>query len=516
MGAKLQYYLQVGARVFGPYDEQTVRGKLASGAIEPEILASTDRVNWAPVCSVLDSVSRASSVSDRFSDSDDGALSQSSNRATRTIEPQETDSHEKPPRNAGGVQEWYVAPDGKTGYGVFSAGELVEMLRSKEITMDALIWRGNEPARAIQEEPEIVRLVALENARAAARGETQAEPRSFGRAPLDDSQNSAPKTSKNGVLARGAFDSILNREKKETDLNGVVNDLFVKIGGKAIYGPFSAAKVCESYDTGLFDDSAFIWRKGGEQKRLGDVIERLKFETRPIEQLYGGFESNAAPNAPSIPIEAREKIQEYDRKATNAYAISWISLAAAAVIYIAAALFCLVLYAQEEATTAREMFSGLRGLMLVGSFGISAILFIVGGAAGACLVYYFWKAIPEEYAQVTPARAVVFLFAPIFNLYWIFVVFRKGAIAANLAVRDASAKGGLGVQEYPPTINDGLATVLCIFAVLGLGVGIPLPMFLIGHPWLTTKMWKTGMWLNAAKVAGRFRNDGLASTNCGE
>ena len=60
----------------------------------------------------------------------------------------------------------------------------------------------------------------------------------------------------------------------------------------------------------------------------------------------------------------------------------------------------------------------LTGLIIAVSAGISAIAWLV-------LLYRYWKFLPAGEACTTPAKAVGYLFIPVFNLYWIFVSFWK-------------------------------------------------------------------------------------------
>lgn len=56
--------------------------------------------------------------------------------------------------------------------------------------------------------------------------------------------------------------------------------------------------------------------------------------------------------------------------------------------------------------------------------GVLAVLFLVplilNLIFSAKLHYRCWKAIPEEFARMTPGKAVGYLFIPFFNLYWLF------------------------------------------------------------------------------------------------
>ena len=48
-----------------------------------------------------------------------------------------------------------------------------------------------------------------------------------------------------------------------------------------------------------------------------------------------------------------------------------------------------------------------------------------GSIAAIVLLYRYWKFLPAEEAETTPAKAVGYLFIPIFNLYWSFVAYVK-------------------------------------------------------------------------------------------
>lgn len=52
-----------------------------------------------------------------------------------------------------------------------------------------------------------------------------------------------------------------------------------------------------------------------------------------------------------------------------------------------------------------------------------ALLFVTGAVFGLVLLYRWWATLPPGWRRTTPARAVGFLFIPLFNLYWFFVAF---------------------------------------------------------------------------------------------
>jgi predicted Ser/Thr protein kinase len=56
---------------------------------------------------------------------------------------------------------------------------------------------------------------------------------------------------------------------------------------------------------------------------------------------------------------------------------------------------------------------------------------VIGGVSWSILHYSCWKALPKKYRATTPARALGFLFIPLFNCYWAFVTFPKLASGFN-------------------------------------------------------------------------------------
>ena len=60
----------------------------------------------------------------------------------------------------------------------------------------------------------------------------------------------------------------------------------------------------------------------------------------------------------------------------------------------------------------------------------------IGGVFWSILHYSCWKALPEKYRATTPAKALGFLFIPLFNFYWAFVTFPKLASGFNALKRD--------------------------------------------------------------------------------
>jgi hypothetical protein len=66
-----------------------------------------------------------------------------------------------------------------------------------------------------------------------------------------------------------------------------------------------------------------------------------------------------------------------------------------------------------------------------------------GAAMCACfmvVLYMYWRGIPEGSRRISPKVAVIFMFVPIFNLYWCFVAFCALAEDANRCLAGRSGK----------------------------------------------------------------------------
>lgn len=90
---------------------------------------------------------------------------------------------------------------------------------------------------------------------------------------------------------------------------------------------------------------------------------------------------------------------------------------------------------------------------------IGFLLIIYAVVIQCSLIHYLWRALQGRGARTSPAKAVGFLFIPIYNFYWIFQAFWGWAVDFNKYTRQS----GLTLPNMP----EGLALTLCIFAVLG-------------------------------------------------
>jgi len=88
--------------------------------------------------------------------------------------------------------------------------------------------------------------------------------------------------------------------------------------------------------------------------------------------------------------------------------------------------------------------------------GLCALLYI--GFVTCFFVYKIWSIIPPDSADITPAKAVGFLFIPLFNMYWVFQVFWGFSHRYNRFVR----------ESYPnaPVVPENFFLGFSVLAVL--------------------------------------------------
>ena len=72
------------------------------------------------------------------------------------------------------------------------------------------------------------------------------------------------------------------------------------------------------------------------------------------------------------------------------------------------------------------------------------------------LIYKLWSVIPPERAKTTPGMAIGFMFIPLFNIYWIFIVYY---------VLSQNMNDVLQSQGRPRSVNETIPLVYCITVV---------------------------------------------------
>jgi hypothetical protein len=97
--------------------------------------------------------------------------------------------------------------------------------------------------------------------------------------------------------------------------------------------------------------------------------------------------------------------------------------------------------------------------VLIGSL-FSIYAFIVF----AVLVYKMWKITSPDFARTSPAKAVGFLFIPIFQLYWLFIAIWGWTKDFNAFLRQRQSD-----SQYAP---EGLSLAVAIFWLIGTTIGV--------------------------------------------
>ncbi|MBO4303421.1 MAG: hypothetical protein J6A21_02430 [Lentisphaeria bacterium] len=161
----------------------------------------------------------------------------------------------------------------------------------------------------------------------------------------------------------------------------------------------------------------------GEEKHAAESTVREEEEKSvSLPEGEGNGEAASAP-------ESEESEQELCfkngavRSLDVMFKLWWISLVVLGVFGVFAIIFlvaCII---------AAVLKSKAMTVLFMLPMGIS-ILFCAGcvtsgSIAAIVLLYRYWKFLPAEEAETTPAKAVGYFFIPLFNLYWSFVAYVK-------------------------------------------------------------------------------------------
>jgi hypothetical protein len=118
--------------------------------------------------------------------------------------------------------------------------------------------------------------------------------------------------------------------------------------------------------------------------------------------------------------------------------------------------------------------------VMVGISCAAEIIIILYTLMQFLLLYRFWQLIQDGKAGTTPARAIGFLFIPIFNLYWFFRVYFGLDLDLNRYIsRHFDNQPGVEVRKAHPLI--ALVYLLCAF-----GGGVALYSFIFSKLFTAT------------------------------
>lgn len=104
----------------------------------------------------------------------------------------------------------------------------------------------------------------------------------------------------------------------------------------------------------------------------------------------------------------------------------------------------------------------------------AALILGIGGAVvWWVFVYRMWASIPDDYARMTPGKAVGLSFIPAFNIYWIFPVFRGFAKDFNRLI----AQRSLDIRPLPVALFTAFPILLIASAVFSRFPVVYLPLW---------------------------------------
>ena len=189
-------------------------------------------------------------------------------------------------------------------------------------------------------------------------------------------------------------------------------------------GPVESAEVERLIRDGQISRSTKVWREG-----MADWQPAIQTELRGI------FQKSLPPPIEPPPVAAAPQVD--DAKRLNTWFMGyWICLAAIPPVGI-------VGFVLPEALVSVPLF-------IVAVFGFAAL----AAMFGLLIIRKLWSLIPANQARTTPSKAVVFLFIPLFNLYWIFIAIHGLAKALNIEISRNSIEN--------KKVNQALSLSLCI------------------------------------------------------
>lgn len=164
------------------------------------------------------------------------------------------------------------------------------------------------------------------------------------------------------------------------------------------------------------------------------------------------------------PSLSRQQVSSLKKRAKKSAASQWLSkryrsFSRNYILGIILLIVGLTFFAAEEVW---DDFSSYRERQMFAFFMLSGAFFLLISTISALrILYKSWSLIQHAGARTTPARAVGFLFIPIFNLYWVFVAYRGLTVEMNNYLLD-HAKTRVRIAK------EGTAQNYCIMNILTL------------------------------------------------
>lgn len=260
---------------------------------------------------------------------------------------------------------------------------------------------------------------------------------------------------------------------------------YIESGGRAL-GPFELATMREMLSKGKIRSDAQIsadmvsWKKATEFTELfGPAAPQTPRQTpqppqpppAPAPVQIQEPPASAPPTPPPLPKEfqlhAERKVHsakkpkgELPQKMSSRYFWSWLTLSMGLFFGFLALLFLAIF--NERLSPGLVLF--IQGL------GLASYAFVFCSLVLALMfLHAFWRAIPAELQRVPPDVAIGFLFVPLWQFYWLFVVLVSGAESMNAAL----AQHGLPNQRargVPTSLAVGAAICLLVFPLQLVGV----------------------------------------------
>ena len=136
------FYIKIGGKPFGPFDDQQVQEMITSGNIVRESEISENRIHWDTVgdydCFQFDTgeivvpQSHGASIGQNDGPND-----------TQHVKQNETSAEHIGEGFPSGQSQWYYSLNGRTGIGPYPESTIATLIRAGQISPQALVWQKN-------------------------------------------------------------------------------------------------------------------------------------------------------------------------------------------------------------------------------------------------------------------------------------------------------------------------------------------------------------------------------------
>ncbi len=269
---------------------------------------------------------------------------------------------------------------------------------------------------------------------------------------------------------------------------------YIESGGRAL-GPFASETIRDMINKETLNPNSrvsvdrIVWKKAAEFSELfgskptppppatTPPARNRQEEARPSPKppLPSAQPSDNAPPVEQIATRSRRKKEFLNQKLSNRFFWCWLSVSIAGVLALLAALFMALSYESKSETLV---------LVAVWLLGVGVSFFLFAIVLALMFFHSFWRSIPKEIARVPADVAVGFLFVPLWQFYWFYVLLISGTQSMN----EALEQHGL-LNRRSPGVSTGVAAsaAVCLTFIPFLQNAVIAALGILDSPWFIPK-----------------------------